>query len=80
MIIENRCMKDVDYFWVADVVRALLKKADNKYLMELDPQYILDLSYIQNELLAFLRKMVSREHRDIGTVPAVRIVNAFLNF
>jgi DNA-binding SARP family transcriptional activator len=80
LIIESRCMKDVDYFWVADVVGALLKKADNKYLMELDPQYILDLSYIQNELLLSYEKMVSREHRDIGTVPAVRIVNAFLEF
>jgi len=80
LTIESRCMKDVDYFWAADVVGALLRKADQKYLLELDPHYILDLSYIQNELLLSYEKIVSREHRDVGEVPAVRIVNAFLEF
>ena len=73
-------MKGVDFFWAADAVRALLSKADKKYLLELDSNYILDLCYIQNELLLFYEKTVAKEHREIGTVPPVRIVNAFLKF
>ncbi len=80
LVIRSRCMKDVDYFWAAEVVGALLKAADQKYLMELNLNYILDLSYIQNELLLSYEKHVSKEHREVGQVPAVRIVNAFLKF
>jgi hypothetical protein len=65
---------------VADVVNALLQKADRSYLLELDANYILDLSYIQNELLLLYERSVSLEHREIGTVPTVRIVNAFVKF
>jgi hypothetical protein len=80
LMIETRCMKDIDFFWVADVVNALLQKADRSYLLELDANYILDLSYIQNELLLLYERSVSLEHREIGTVPTVRIVNAFVKF
>lgn len=80
LTIETRCIKNVQYFWAADVVGALLRNADEKYLLELDVNYILDLSYIQNELLLFYEKLISREHKEIGTVPSVRIVNAFLRF
>ncbi len=80
LVIKSRCMKDIDYFWAAEVVGALLKNADQKYLMELNANYILDLSYIQNELLLCYEKGGSKEHREIGQVPAVRIVNAFLKF
>ncbi|HPO04826.1 MAG TPA: BTAD domain-containing putative transcriptional regulator [Bacillota bacterium] len=80
LTIETHCMKGVDFFWAADAVRALLSKADKKYLLELDSNYILDLCYIQNELLLFYEKTVAKEHREIGTVPPVRIVNAFLKF
>ncbi len=80
LTIQTRCMQNVDYFWAADTVGALLRKGDKKYLLELDPNYILDLSYIQNELLLSYEKIVSREHREIGAVPPVRIVNAFLSF
>ena len=80
LTIETRCMKDVHYFWAADVVGALLRKVDEKYLLELDVNYILDLSYIQNELLLSYERLISREHKAVGTVPSVRIVNAFLKF
>ncbi|GAB1476432.1 BTAD domain-containing putative transcriptional regulator [Bacillota bacterium] len=78
--IKSRCMEGIEYFWVADLIGALLKNTDQKYLMELNYNYILDLSYIQNELLLSYEKYVSKEHRDIGPVPSVRIVNAFINF
>ncbi len=80
LAIETRCMKSVHYFWAADVVGALLRKANGKYLLELDVNYILDLSYIQNELILSYEKLISKEHREVGTVPSVRIVNAFLKF
>ena len=80
LVIKSRCMKDVDYFWTAEVVGALLKNADQEYLMELNVNYILDLSYIQNELLLSYEKRVSKDHGEIGQVPTVRIVNAFLKF
>lgn len=80
LIIKTRCIKNIDFFWVADVVNTLLQKADINYLLELDATYILDLSYIQSELLLLYEKLVSLEHREVGTVPAVRIVNAFVKF
>ncbi len=78
--IKSRCMKGIEFFWIANLIEALLKKANQKYLMELNPNYIFDLSYIQNELLLSYEKHVSKEHREIGHVPAVRIVNAFIKF
>jgi DNA-binding SARP family transcriptional activator len=80
LTIKTRCMKNIDFFWVADVINALLQKADRNYLMELHANYILDLSYIQNELLLQYERSVSLEHREVGKVPAVRIVNAFVKF
>ena len=75
-----RCLKDVDYFWVADVVNEIMRTADKRYLLELDKKYIFDLSFIQNELLLDYEKFVSAEHESIGFVPSVRIINAFCKF
>ncbi len=80
LIIRSRCMRNVDFFWVADVVGGLLDSADTKYLLDFNPNYILDLSYIQNELLPFYEKHISKEQWEAGSVPPVRIVNAFLKF
>ena len=43
-------------------------------------QIIFRSSYIQNELLLQYERSVSLEHREVGKVPAVRIVNAFVKF
>jgi DNA-binding SARP family transcriptional activator len=78
--ITSRCLQDVEYFWVADVINEIMKKADKKYMLRLDKKYVLDLSFIQNELLLDYEKYVSPEHESIAYVPSVRIINAFCKF
>ncbi|MDD4583047.1 MAG: BTAD domain-containing putative transcriptional regulator [Eubacteriales bacterium] len=78
--IEARCLKDVEYFWVADVINEIMNTADKKYMLELDKMYVFDLSFIQNELLLDYEKYISKEHESIGFVPPVRIINGFCKF
>jgi DNA-binding SARP family transcriptional activator len=72
------CMKNVEYFWVAEVIDQILKKIDVSYICLLDRKYILDLGYIQREILRCLED--SEEGMEIYStkVPSVRIANAFI--
>lgn len=78
--IESRCIKDVEYFWVSDVVNEIIKNTDIKYMLDMDRKYIFDLGFIQNELLIDYEKYISYEHTASFPVPPVRIINAFRQF
>lgn len=78
--VKSHCLKNVEYFWVADVIKGIMENVDKKYLLELDKSYIFDLSFIQNDLLLDYEKLVSNVHESIGFVPSVRIINAFVKF
>lgn len=78
--IKARCMKDVDYFLLAGIVSEILRVADTSYIMDIDEQYILDLGFIQNELLLAYETQSSRKIQIPDSVPDVRIINAFCKF
>lgn len=78
--VEGRCLKNVDYFWVADVIIQIMNTVDKKYMLELNKKYVFDLSFIQTELLLDYEKYISDEYENIGFVPSVRIINSFLKF
>ena len=78
--IKARCMKDVDYFLLAGIVSEILRVADTSYIMDIEEQYLLDLGFIQNELLLAYETQASRKFRIQHSVPDVRIINAFCKF
>lgn len=78
--IKARCMKDVDYFLLAGIVSEILRVADTSYIMDIEEQYLLDLGFIQNELLLAFETQVSRKIQIPHSVPDVRIINAFCKF
>jgi DNA-binding SARP family transcriptional activator len=80
IVIEGRCLKEIEYYWVADVIQAMMKAADKKYMLTLDKKFILDLSYIQTGLLQDFEHYVSDDHSPIGFVPSVRVLQAFSKF
>lgn len=78
--IKVRCMKGVDYFLLAGIVSELLRVADKSYIMDIEEQYLLDLGFIQNELLLAYEAQSSRKVKIPDSVPDVRIINAFCKF
>jgi DNA-binding SARP family transcriptional activator len=80
LLIESHCVPDIEYFWVADVIREVMRAADKKYMLEIPKLYLFDLGYIQRELLIDYEKIISAETELIAFVPAVRILQAFFQF
>jgi len=78
--IESRCINNVEYFWVGDVVNKIMEKGDKKYLLEVDKCFISDLGFIQSDLLLEYEKYYSPIQNRLVAVPPVRIINAFIKF
>src|SRR5665648_800862 len=78
--IESRCINNVEYFWVADVINKIMERGDKKYLLEVDKCFISDLGFIQSDLLLEYEKYHSPIQNRTVAVPPVRIINAFIKF
>jgi DNA-binding SARP family transcriptional activator len=50
MDIEVQCIKDVDFFCIADIIRKIILKSDRKYIFGFSKCYLEDLNYIQLEV------------------------------
>lgn len=70
---------NIDYFWIAEVTRQLLEQVEEAYLDKLNKHYLLDLSYIQIDLLKLISNTAEGEIYQTS-IPSVRIVHAFLQF
>ena len=73
-------LKEIPYFGIASIIEGIIKNTERKYIFELDPSDIFDLSYICNCLRAESAKLFSEFPKDASYVPPVRITLAFLKF
>lgn len=75
--ISTSCMKNIEYFWLADVIGNLIKNIDIKTFNILNKKELLELGYIQSDVLRLfeqgdLLQEYSREIKDVC------IINAFI--
>lgn len=75
--ITSNCMKNIDYFWLADVIGKLIKNLDKDIIKSLNKKELLDLGYIQPDILQHCEQWDSMQEYNRG-VKDVCIINAFL--
>lgn len=80
--ITGHCIKHIDYFLVSDIISALMRNVDKRFLREFEKSYIIDLSVIQRDLLVCYEKMTGEDIEKsfslaYTNIPPVRIVQAF---
>ena len=76
-IISN-CMKNIDYFWIADVVGKIADIADEDTINNLNLKELLDLGHIQSKMLKFVHELLDHEGEHKREVMSVCIINAFV--
>ena len=76
--IISDCIKNVDYFWISDVVGKIIAAVGTDYLNQLSEKELLDLAYIQCDILYYCDDKF--EHiKDYGRdTMSVCIINAFI--
>ena len=78
--ILSDCIKNIDYFWISNVIGKIITVADKAYLNQLSKKELLDLSVIQSDILSCLD--LNEELDLIATckreVMGVSIINAFI--
>lgn len=74
---EASGLKNVPYYLLADIIRGILEAADQSLVFSLDARYLLDLGFIQNDLLLSYEAYRQETLNVPGSVPDVRIVQAF---
>lgn len=77
LIITSDCMKNIDYFWLSDVIGKLLKNIDEGIIKSLNNKEILDLGYIQSDILQHCEQLNSLQEYN-REVKDVCIINAFI--
>ncbi len=76
--IVSDCIKNIQYFWIADVIGKLAALEKGNCIKKLSDKELLDLAYIQSDILNYFDKEVSAL-KDYGKdIMNVRIVNAFI--
>jgi DNA-binding SARP family transcriptional activator len=76
LYVETYCLKDINFFWISDVIGKIVESLGRQKLTALDPNYISDLASIQNKVLSVHEKNL----KIADMVPLVRIINAFCEF
>jgi len=80
--ILSDCIKNIDYFWMSNVIAKIITVADKDYLTQLNKKELLDLSVIQSDILSCLDLNSNEEFDLIVTckreVMGVSIINAFI--
>jgi DNA-binding SARP family transcriptional activator len=77
LIITSDCMKNIDYFWLSDVIGKLLKNIDEGIIKSLNYKEILDLGYIQSDILQHCEHLNSLQEYN-REVKDVCIINSFI--
>ena len=80
MSIEVQCIKNVDFFCVADIIRKIILKGDRKYIFGFSKCYLEDLNYIQLEVGLVYEKLYTDKCALHASLPGVRIADAFIKF
>ncbi|NLK63865.1 MAG: hypothetical protein GX289_02095 [Tissierellia bacterium] len=75
--IISYCIKNVDYFWISDVIGKIVDLGIDDCIKKLSEKQLIDLGYIQSDILKFYTEEIDmldykREVMD------VRIINAFV--
>jgi len=76
--IFSDCMKNIDYFWISDVVDKLIKVVDTNIINSLNRKELLDLGYIQSNILRFCNEQLDLLQEYKREVLDVCIINAFI--
>lgn len=80
MKIVSVCIKNVDYFWIADVLGKIAAVIDADCINQLSEKELLDLGYIQNDILKFCSEQGDFVREYKTEVMCVCIVNSFVKF
>jgi len=76
--IVSDCMKNIDYFWISNVIGKITTVVDKAYINKLTKKEILDLGYIQSDILSCLNEKLDFETEYRREVMGVSIINAFI--
>lgn len=76
-IISN-CMKNIEYFWIADVVGKIVNVVDTDLIKKLSKKELLDLGYIQRDILKYCSENGNNIVEYKQEVMGVCIVNSFI--
>ena len=76
--IVTACMKNVEYFWIADVVGKIADSEDEESIKQLSNKELMDLGYIQSKILRYCSEQWDGAKDYKHEVMSVCIINAFL--
>jgi len=76
--ILSDCIKNIDYFWMSNVVGEITTAVDKSHINKLSKREILDLGYIQSDILNCLDEELDFYTEYNREVTGVSIVNAFI--
>lgn len=76
--IVSDCMKNIEYFWISDVLDKLIKVVDPDVIKCLSKKELLDLGYIQSNILKFCNEQWDLLQEYKREVLDVCIINAFI--
>lgn len=76
--IVSDCMKNIEYFWIADVIGKIVNVIDSACIKQLSRKELLDLGYIQSDILSFLNEELDIVQDYKQEVMGVCIINAFV--
>jgi DNA-binding SARP family transcriptional activator len=76
--ILSDCIKNIDYFWMSNVVGEITTAVDKSNINKLSKREILDLGYIQSDILNCLDEELDFYTEYKREVTGVSIVNAFI--
>lgn len=76
--ILSDCIKNIDYFWMSNVVGEITTAVDKSHINKLSKREILDLGYIQSDILNCLDEELDFYTEYKREVTGVNIVNAFI--
>lgn len=78
--IVSDCMKNIDYFWISNVIGKITSVVDKDYLKQLSKKELLDLGVIQSDILSCLNEELDLIAICKREVMGVSIINAFIKF
>jgi len=76
--IVSYCIKNVDYFWMSDVIGKIVNAGVDDCISKLSQKQLMDLSYIQSDILKFCNKPIDIIHDYKREVIDVCIINSFV--
>ena len=74
--IISYCIKNVEYFWMADVIGKIVEAGVEDCIVQLSQKQLMDLSYIQSDILKFCNEQVEIIHD--YKIKDVCIINSFV--